>query len=265
MDPLRVSLLGTLRIRRGSEPHAFAAPPKTGVLLALLLLKRGQPVTRRGLAEALWPDEPGDAARANLRRHVYHLLRALPAGDPAVPWLLTSHRTIGWNPAAPVELDVERFELELAASRGFEAARLYDGDLLLGRDEECLATDRARLRELHLAGLVDLLAQARRERRYDAGIVLAKRILAIDQGREDVVRELVAIRFELEDRAGALAEFDSLAAHLWASFGLVPMAETVALRDAVLAETHVAGAINDARARIWCPTATPTTAQSRPA
>jgi DNA-binding SARP family transcriptional activator len=76
MGALRVELFGTPRIFFGDQAVRLEGPPKTFPLLAMLLLAE-EPVERAAAAANLWPDSPEDAARANLRRHVAYLERAL--------------------------------------------------------------------------------------------------------------------------------------------------------------------------------------------
>ena len=81
-------------------------PPRVPVLLTYLLLHRDRPQARDDVAFALWPDDSEDEARANLRRHLNYLRSALAScGEGYV----SGDRThVGWNTAAPLELDERR-------------------------------------------------------------------------------------------------------------------------------------------------------------
>ena len=77
---LRVSLLGPVRLRAGTEGSWLSVPRRTLPVLAYVLLHRGRPVLRADLASALWPDDENARGRARLRSHLHALSRALPPG-----------------------------------------------------------------------------------------------------------------------------------------------------------------------------------------
>ncbi len=65
-----------------------------------MLLHRAEALPRESLAYILWPDVPEAEARANLRRHLHDLRRALPPEAPTEPRLLADSRTVRWNACA---------------------------------------------------------------------------------------------------------------------------------------------------------------------
>ncbi|HEV3089487.1 MAG TPA: AAA family ATPase, partial [Candidatus Elarobacter sp.] len=234
--PIRIALFGSLRILAGGQPIRLAAPPMTFPLLAFLLVHRERNVARETLAFTLWPEENESAAKANLRRHLHYLQRLLPAHDEGVPWVLTDARTVRWNPDAPAEVDVAELERRIAAGARADAVALYEGDLLEELDHEWILSERERLRALHLDNLSQLVAAARGERRFGRALQYARRLLHHDPWREDAVREVVSLRFELGDRAGAIAEFDAFAQRLADEMDTEPMPESLALRDVIAAD-----------------------------
>src|SRR5262249_47838357 len=152
---LRIHLFGQLRLFVDDAPWKFAAPPKTAPLWASLLLHRGeQPLAREALAFSLWPDDPEPGARANLRRHLHQLQRALPPAPPDRPWLISEAASVRWNSTADFWLDVAEFErLSQVETSLSDAVALYAGDLLENIYDDCLFYDRERLRDLYFAGL----------------------------------------------------------------------------------------------------------------
>jgi DNA-binding SARP family transcriptional activator/tetratricopeptide (TPR) repeat protein len=231
--PVRIALFGSLRIVVGGQPIRLAAPPMTFPLLAYLLVHRERNVARETLAFTLWPEESESAAKANLRRHLHYLQRLLPPAPEGLPWVLTDARTVRWNPAAPAEIDIAEFERRIAEGERSEAVALYEGDLLEELDHEWILTERERLRALHVDNLAQLIADARAERRFGRALQFARRLLHHDPWREDAVREVVSLRFELGDRAGAIAEFDAFAERLEDEMGAEPMPESLALRELI--------------------------------
>ena len=110
-----------------------------------------------------------------------------------------------WNPDAALDVDVEEFEtLCTQPDRLAEAVELYRGDLLETLYDEWIFAPRERYRNLYLAALTDLISQARRNRDFPRAIARAQQLLSVDPWREDVVRRLIAVRYESGDRSGAL-------------------------------------------------------------
>jgi len=233
---LRISLFGQPSLVLDATPLRFNAPPKTLPLLAYLLLHRVQPVAREQVAFALWPDERENVARANLRRHLHQLLHALPATD--VPWLINTGRALQWNAQADLWLDVAEFECLSANPQTLaQAVALYRGDLLDGLCEDWLFFERERLRDLYLADINRLIALHRSRRDYAKAIGYAQQLLMRDPLREDVVRQVLALRYEAGDRAGALHEYERFAQLLQQELSMPPMPETQALHEQMVHNT----------------------------
>ena len=176
-----------------------------------------------------------DVARANLRRHLHHLKRALPPAVEGHPWLLIDAQTVRWNPEGHYRLDVAEFErLSADPATIAQAVDLYTGNLLADQYDDWLFYHREHLRNLYFADLDHLIRHHRARRDYPAAIVYSASLLAHDPLREDTVRLLMALHYEAGDRAGALHEYDLFLKHLRAELGVYPMPETVALYEAIL-------------------------------
>jgi len=232
---LRIHLLGQPRLFSDDAPVQFVSRPRTLHLLAYLLLSREAPVAREAAAFVLWPDAGEPEARSNLRRHLYQLQRALPPTPPGRPWILVGGKALRWNPDADCWLDVAAFErLSAGPATLADAVELYTGDLLESVYEDWVFPHRERLRDLHLADLLDLVRQGRSRRDYPLAIAYAQRLVARDGLREDVVRQLIVLRYEAGDRAGALVEYERFARRLRDEIGVDPMPETVACYEQVV-------------------------------
>jgi predicted ATPase/DNA-binding SARP family transcriptional activator len=231
-----------LRLFDDERPLKFAALPKTLPLWAYLLLNRAEPVPRDSLAYALWPNVPESKARANLRRHLYELRRALPPHPQDVPWLLRQADTLQWNPAVEFWLDVAEFErLSASPHHLAKAAALYGDDLLPNVYEDWISFDRERLRNQYLFNLSQLICQSRARGDYSQAVVYAQKILSLDPLREDAVRELISLHYGGGDRAGALRVYRHFARRLQEELGVTPMPETEALFDALLRDKPLPG------------------------
>ncbi|MBI5566701.1 MAG: AAA family ATPase, partial [Chloroflexi bacterium] len=230
---LRISLLGQPSLLLGSTPLRFNAPPKTLPLLAYLVLHRTRPIAREQAAFALWPDERENVARANLRRHLHQLVHALP--ETNVPWIISTGRALHWNTQAELWLDVAEFErLSADLQTLSQAVALYCGDLLESVCEDWLFFERERLRELYVSDINQLIAAHRSRRDYARAIGYAQQLLMRDPLREDIVRQVLALRYESGDRAGALHEYERFAQLVQHELAIAPMPETQALYEQIV-------------------------------
>ena len=229
---LEIRLLGAPEFAYEGKSFRLHGPPRAVTLLAWIVMHRRAPLARDGIAFAFWPDVDEDEARANLRRHLYALAKALPQRAPNEPWIVADKKTLGWNPAAPLRFDVA--ELEQAAEGGDvdAAAALYRGALLDGFDEAWIEPERERLQN---AVETLLLRALERERDNDPAraIAYAERLLRVDPWREDALRSLIELRHHSGDRAGALHAYRTFAERLRAELDVPPMPETTALYEAI--------------------------------
>ncbi|HEY5425417.1 MAG TPA: AAA family ATPase, partial [Candidatus Tumulicola sp.] len=234
-DPaIRFRLFGHVAVEVGGAPFKLATPRKTLPILAYLLLNRDVPVARDFLAYVMWPDDEEESARNKLRMSLHDLGRVLPPqlGDDA---LMVDGNSVRLRPGLNLWLDVADFDRFVRDPvRLEEGVDLYRGDLLASLYDEWVVPERERRRSAYLAALTQLVSLARRRRDFAGGIDRAQQILAIDPWREDVVRQLVALRSDSGDRAGALAEYERFAQRLSAELNVDPMPETVTLRDAIV-------------------------------
>ena len=231
----RIYLLGQPRLVFEGEPYKVPSRPKALALLAYLLLHRSCALAREKLAFTLWEDDPEEDARANLRRHLHLLSQALPPAPSQVAWILADTDTVQWNPQANAWVDVDEFKrlAEIGADRA-KAVDLYSGDLLEASYDEWVFAERDRLRNTYLLLLADLVIECRGRRDFAHAADYAQRILTNDPWREDTLRQLMSVRYESGDRAGALAAFQQFERRLRDEMGVDTMAETSALRDIIL-------------------------------
>jgi DNA-binding SARP family transcriptional activator len=122
-----VRLLGELEARAGGRPVPRPAHPQGDALLAWLALHPGEH-ERGPLAALLWPELPVSAARAELRRAVWALRRAL---GPYEGEVLDRRTTVGLRCAT----DLRRFDAFAAGGDTAAALGLCRGPLLAGLDE----------------------------------------------------------------------------------------------------------------------------------
>ena len=236
-------LFGQPAIAVDGRAFRLATPRKSLQVLAYLLIHRAAPVSRDYLAFLLWPDEEEGVARTRLRSTVNDLLRVMP--QPGSDFIGSSVTELWWNPDVALSLDVDEFtDASKDAARLEEAVALYRGDLLPELYDEWLDGLRERFRNIYLTVLTQLVSSLRKRGDVRRAIEMARKILEVDPWREDVVRRVVALRYESGDAAGAISEYRHFTARLRDELGVDPMRETVALAERV-AKGDVAGDDDD--------------------
>lgn len=242
---LEIHLLGQARALVAGEPVKFAKRSVAFALLALLLSRPREPLARDFLAFTLFPDYDEGAAIKELRRYLHLTMKALPEPAADRPWLFVDADTVRWNEAADVFVDVREFERLAAAESTYAAAvELYRGDLLEDVYDDWVVVERERLRARNLALLAALIERHRAARDHARALSFASRLLAFDPLREDVIRQVMSIRYAAGDAAGALGEFDRFARRLRDQLGVAPMSETIALRETIARERPLLGSVD---------------------
>jgi len=232
---LYVALLGHARLEFDGEPFAFTAPRKTLPILGYLLVHRAAAISRDFLAFTMWPDADEDVARGNLRRNLTLFKSVLPSAGAEHDWIIANNEFVRWNPDAACTLDVAEFDRQCGDDDTLEAAvALYGGDLLEDLYDDWVFGERERLRGEFLTALKRLAERFRSNRDFPRALEYAQRLLAVDPLREDVAREIAAIRYQAGDRAGALHTIDAFVDRLRKELDIDAMPETDVLRDTIL-------------------------------
>ena len=242
---LDVRLFGQPQVTASGTPVKFARRSTTITMLGLLILKRSQPVARTFLAFTLFPDYDEEQALNELRRYLYLATKALPPTDLAGPWLIIDAETVRWNECSGATVDVIEFE-RLARDEALqaEAVALYAGDLLEDVYDDWVVVERERLRSTYLTTLGLLVERFRSARDYPQALGYANRLLAADPWREDVIRQIMGIRYASGDSPGALAIYDRFAKQLRDEMGVTPMPETILVREAILLDRPLIGSVD---------------------
>jgi len=234
-------LLGPVEVLVDGKPVPLGAP-KQRALLAELLLRRGEVVSRERLIDALWGEHAPDAALSSLQVYVHGLRRALGAGR-------IETRGAGYRIAvAPGELDVDRFErlVELAArsldagsaaaaaSRLREALGLWRGAALADLAGQPVAAAAPALHErrlvaLELRGDADLLLG-----RHDAVLAEIDQLIAEEPYRERLRAQWILALYRAGRQKDALDAYRTTRELLVEELGVEPGPALQELEQAVL-------------------------------
>jgi DNA-binding SARP family transcriptional activator/predicted ATPase len=256
MPHLALFLLGSPRVELDEAP-VHIGRSKAIALLAYLALEGGRP-RRDALAVLLWPEYDHSNARAELRRALSTLNRALGSG-----FLHADRETAGLDPGAQLSLDVNKFRRLLALCRHHEhaddqacpdcldwltnAVALYRDDFMVGFTlpdaPEFDNWQRFQTSNLQaefgsvLARLSDCLAA---QGEHDDAIAHARRWLALDQAYEPAHRQLMALHAQAGQPTAALRQYRDCARVLEEELGISPSAETITLYERIRAGSDVA-------------------------
>lgn len=250
MSRLTLSLLGTYQITLDGKTIVARLWTKTQALLAYLALEAGVPHRREFLAGLLWPDQPNEVARSDLRQALYQLQHAL--GDAAPSFLAVTPQTVEFHVSINCTLDVDEFLRLLhacevhrhrrqeacrpCAERFRQAVALYRGDLLgefFVKDsaafEEWALVKREQLRRKALAALDKLAVYHTRRGEYDHMEQAARRRIELDPFDEGAYRQVMKALVRQGRRGDALAQYEACRRILAGELGVKPSAETTRL------------------------------------
>jgi DNA-binding SARP family transcriptional activator len=112
MSDIQIALLGPWQVRLAGQLMPRFPTAKVQALLAYLAVEAETAHTRDTLIGLLWGDYRADSARQNLRKALQHLRQLLRPG-----YLLTTNRTVQFNPESNSCLDITQFTQLVGACR----------------------------------------------------------------------------------------------------------------------------------------------------
>ena len=127
MAHLSIHSLGPLHVTLDGDPVTGFESSKVQALLVYLAVESDRPHSREALAGFLWPDQPSESARKNLRQALFNLRQAIHDRKTEPPFLRITRRSIQFNSESDHWLDVAAFSAHVEASEGHLARRPLPG------------------------------------------------------------------------------------------------------------------------------------------
>ena len=248
MVPLNVRLLGGFALERDGVVIGLPPTPKSRLLLAYLILNRDRLIHRETVCATLWPDETEAVARKALRTALWRIRCAIEGDGGEGDHVYADAHQLGFRGTCPVWVDIWAFEDAIAATdikaddaldeadaaSLTSAAQLYRGDCAAGLYDDWLTVEQERLHNAHLTLVERISAFHARRGNWLQSIAWAERALALDPLREHLHRAVMACHLSMGDRPSALRQYTRCENALRDELGIAPMAETAALRDALI-------------------------------
>jgi DNA-binding SARP family transcriptional activator len=247
---LELRLFGTGQARYDDRLLGGFPQQQCYLLFCYLLLNRHHTHHRDRVAAVFWGDCSSCAARKYLRNELWRLQHSLrQAGIPAQDYLLISEDSLSLCTQGSHWLDVEVFETTVTHSLGIpldewtadqvhplqDAVNLYTGDLLEGIDTDWCLIERERFSLMHLNALAKLMAVHERNGDYELGLACGEQMLARDDTREKVHRQMMRLYWRMGDRDGVLEQYRRCEQILRETLGVAPVDETRFLYEEILA------------------------------
>ena len=236
---LRIVALGRFEVVRNGAPLRAAgkAQRKPLELLQCLCAFGGEAVAQDRIADALWPEAEGDAAKQALRTTL-HRLRKLLQHKQAVR---LENRQLDLDPGS-VWVDSTAFERiarsvgNAGAARLQEAMQLYRGGFLPGESAPWALVHRDRLRARFVTVAERLGALLEQAGDRDGAIACYLHTLELEPGAEGFYRRLMALYGHSGRRADAIGVYQRCRGELLTRLGISPASETQAMHLELLAQ-----------------------------
>lgn len=255
---LKLSFLGTFWAQvNGTSINEFESS-KVRALLAYLMLESDRPHSREHLSGLFWADYDESRAGKSLRQALSNLRKSIrdnDAGDPLLAINAESIRAVANHPQ--LWLDTIIFENLLAQSekhshRKFEtctacaarleqAAELYRGELLTSfflkesdSFQNWLVTRREYFHQKIITVLENLSAYYERRYEYKKAISHARRLVSLDEWREESHTLLMRLLASDSQRSAALKQYKTCCQILMDEFGAEPQTETTRIYQQIL-------------------------------
>lgn len=232
MNQIAIHVLGGLEVKLAGAGTLLDLPTrKSRAFLAYLALSPGMTRSREHLAGTFWDRSAEEQARGSLRQTLSSLRRALSSANA----LINTDAESVWLDAGAMEVDALQFErlAEEGSGGSLEGAvALYRGELLSGfslreeRFEQWMSAERRRLHERAVQTFSELVSHYARGERYDRGIAVAERLLALDPLLEWAHCALVRLYLRAGRREAALRQYQECVRILNQELGIAPAEET---------------------------------------
>jgi DNA-binding SARP family transcriptional activator len=247
---LDVSMLGRMSITSDEGRVTLTFGPRGRLLAGYLFQFPDRAHRREFLVDLFWQDVPEQQARAAMNTALWRLRKvlALDSHDRKGRCLCSTGDEIVLERKPWMRIDTHSFDEAVRPALGSRddgddacragvlegAAARYGGAFLDGDGEDWVIAERERLHALYVRSLCELMRIHAAHGDYESAISAARRVLAVDQFRETVMRALAILLVLNGQRAEAIDALTRWQLALRKQVGVGPVPETLELRAALV-------------------------------
>jgi len=216
MPGVKISLLGGFQLKVDQQIISRLESRKVESLLAFLVKNQDRPHSREVLVGMFWPDMPETKAKANLRRGLYVIRKALGAHQDD---LLTESNQVQFNPESAAWLDVHVFQQSLfqikhasdleKANQLEQAVALYRGPFMDGYYDDWLLEEQQQLSNTYLNALEQLSDCQAALGHYEKAIESCQQLLALQPTHESAYRQKMNFHYHLGQQQQAIQTYQA--------------------------------------------------------
>jgi len=230
---IELRTLGRVSVYRDGDEIAGITGQKRNLGLLVYVAVEGA-VTRDRLADLFWGEREEEKAKHSLSQALYSLRREL--GERC---LHVEGDTVAVG-AADCSVDVERFQSAVAGGDWEDAVQLYEGHFLesfslydLPEFQRWSSALRLRLARLARKAFRNAIHSRERAGQHESARTLAWRWVALDPLEDEAQHILITLLAGSNDRAAALAQYETYRSALADELGAEPLEETRQLVEAI--------------------------------
>ncbi len=218
------------------------------MLFRFFLANRGKFITSEALIDMLWQEDDVVNPRKALQNLIYRLRKQLPETDEyGQPYILSQHRTYGWNSEAAVNVDAFEFdkltslvksglpddELKSACQRIME---LYTGDYMEDiADEKWVETLTSYYRRQYFSCINCYISMLYEQHLYNEVIDVCSAALQHNMFEEHYHAMMIHAMLASGNRYGAMSHYKSITALLSKELDVQPSEELKAAGHSISA------------------------------
>lgn len=220
---------------------------KVWLLLAYVLYKRGQIVSRKELINLLWGEDASSSNPENALKITFHRVRSLldqlgpSIGHQLIIWQDNGYT---WNTEIPMTLDTEIFDRlctakyqdeESRLNAYTEALRLYRGDFLssLSKDSWVLPLS-TRYHNLYIETVLQTAPLLALRGRHEESISILKKAITLEPYNETLYKLLMEAQVSSGSQQAALETYETLSQRLFSEQGTKPGQEIFRLYRSIM-------------------------------
>lgn len=236
-----ICLFGAYPVRINGKPYYLGISGSTERLFQYLLVTNGNETRREYLAELFWRGSSTVKQRSALNSAIWRIKRQL--GDIDGIDLVCKGHTVFLQLARGVKVDAKELaEIvhsislnepmnEGVADRLRQALNDCKAPFLDGVNSDWVLTERERLFNIQIRGMIILMHWLGKQRRYEDALEIGRRLLTADPAREAAQCEVMLLYVLNGQRAQALRQYLEFRSWLKRELDIEPMPETEVLHE----------------------------------